>query len=76
MPQIQFAHGIVHTPEQVRDIVQEAGTIADELTSTPEAWAVVFTKAADLLGARSSLALQEHDPTTAAILNGIRRGGV
>lgn len=54
---VQVTHVIVHTPEQVREIIAEAGRIADDSGMEDERWDRVFEQATVLLGARHTLAL-------------------
>jgi hypothetical protein len=54
---IQVHHVIVHNPEQVREIIAEACTIADGSEVAAESWVAVFEQACTLLGARFSLAM-------------------
>lgn len=54
---VQVHHVIVHTPEQVREILREALLIAVELKADDEQMEMVFGKAVDLLGARHSIVL-------------------
>ena len=59
---VQITHVIVHTPEQVREIVAEAGRIADDSGVEDERWLAVFNQATTLLGARHTLALAPQGP--------------
>lgn len=54
---IQVHHVLVHTPEQAREIIAEAGRIADDSGMEGERWDRVFEQACALLGARFSLAM-------------------
>lgn len=54
---VQVHHVIVHSPEQVREIVAEAGRIADDSGTDGEQWLAVFNQASTLLGARHTLAM-------------------
>lgn len=60
---VQITHVIVHTPEQVREIVAEAARIADEVGAWPEKWTPAFEQACTLLGARHTLALAPQGPS-------------
>lgn len=67
-------HIIVHTPEQVREIVREAQVIADEATVTREGWVSVFEQACVLLGARVTVMQQQATmPVDLAHLNHSRK---
>lgn len=55
---MQVTHVIVHTPEQTREIVREALTIADELGTESQAWDGVFREACRLLGQHFTLAYE------------------
>lgn len=59
---IQVHHVIVHTPEQVREIIAEARDIAAEAEPLIVSWDVVFEQACLLLGARHSLAVAPQAP--------------
>ena len=41
-----------NSPEQVREYLEDAVAIADELTGRDERWPIVFTKAVDLYSAK------------------------
>lgn len=74
---MQVHHVIVHTPEQVREIVEEARKIADEAWDNGQEWCAVFSQACTLLGARHSVALMpQASPLDlgALGLNGRRSG--
>lgn len=49
---VQITHVIVHTPEQVREIVREAAAIADEETTDVVAREMIFRESCRLLGQR------------------------
>lgn len=51
-------HVIVHSPEQVREIVAEAFRVADETGPRDEQWFAIFNKACDLLGQRYTFVAQ------------------
>jgi hypothetical protein len=57
---IQFVHAPLHTAEQVRAIIVEAGAIAHELGADDAERHAIFDKAVDLLGARVSAPLMEQ----------------
>lgn len=72
---VQIVHGIVHSPEQVREIIREAIDVADEATAPPDLWPDVFREACRLLGARTGAVVQ---PTIAPLdlsRLGINTGG-
>lgn len=62
-PQVQFAFGVIHTPEQVREIIREAVAIAEEENYPPDQWGTVFEQACTLLGQRSTAAIAQQAPT-------------
>lgn len=47
---VQVTHMIVHTPVQAREIIAEAGRIADDSGQEGERWDRVFEQACQLLG--------------------------
>lgn len=51
---VQAVHAVVHTPEQVRDILREASLIVLEIEPSDEWKYTMFDKACDLLGARAT----------------------
>jgi hypothetical protein len=53
---IQITHVIVHTPEQVRDIVRDALAIADEQECDALERQMIFGHACTLLGQRYAFA--------------------
>lgn len=53
---VQITHVIVHTPEQVREIIRVAQAVADEETSDAVARESVFREACRLLGQRYTFA--------------------
>lgn len=57
---IQVHHVLVHTPEQAREIIAEAGRIADDSGMQDERWDRVFEQACALLGARFSMAVNNE----------------
>jgi hypothetical protein len=57
---IQVHHVIVHTPEQVREIVAEAVKIAEATESELVPAVYVFEQACTLLGARFSMAVNQQ----------------
>lgn len=59
---IQVHHVIVHTPEQVREIIAEAGRIADAAVVDEGKWRLVFEQACTLLGQRHSIAMMPQAP--------------
>lgn len=59
---IQITHVIVHTPGQVREVIAEAGRIADDAGVEDERWQSVFEQACTLLAARHTLALAPQGP--------------
>lgn len=71
---VQIQHVIVHTPEQTREIIEQAWEIASEHQSDYGEWAEVFRAACQLLGQRWTFAMQPQAPDlqTAALLNGLR----
>lgn len=72
---VQITHVIVHTPEQVREIMREAQTIAGEETSDAVACESVFREACKLLGQRYTFAAgQQAMPLPSMALPGLRGG--
>lgn len=71
---MQVHHVIVHTPEQVREIIAEAGRIADDSGVEDERWQAVFEQATSLLGARHTLALTSQPPPMAFDLPNLKNG--
>lgn len=59
---IQVHHVIVHTPEQAREVIAEAGRIADDSGMDDERWDRVFEQACALLGQRFSLSVMPQGP--------------
>lgn len=51
---VQAVHAVVHTPEQVREILLEAARIADDCQAQGVDRVALFDKACDLLGARAT----------------------
>lgn len=54
---VQVTHVIVHSPEQTREILREALSIAEDLSCNETEWAAIFTQSCQLLGQRYTLAL-------------------
>lgn len=54
---VQVHHVIVHTPEQVAEIVDAARQVADDSPASSHSWNVIFEQACALLGARHSIVL-------------------
>jgi hypothetical protein len=72
---VQITHVIVHTPEQVREIVREAQTLAGEETSDAVARESVFREACRLLGQRYTFAAAPQAvPMPPMALPGLRGG--
>jgi hypothetical protein len=72
---VQITHVIVHTPEQVRQIMQEAQRIAEEETSDAVARESVFREACKLLGQRYTFAAAPQAmPLPPMALPGLRGG--
>ena len=57
---VQFVHAPVHTAEQAREIIREAGKIAHELGVSELEQHAIFKEAVRLLGARVSATLMEQ----------------
>lgn len=76
MVNVQVHHVIVHTPEQAREIVAEAGRIADDAGVDGDRWQAVFEQSCALLGARHSIALMPQGPPVdlGALGLGLRNG--
>lgn len=51
---VQAVHAVIHTPEEVGEIIHEARVIADKLSMGGDEWEPIFSKACDLLGARAT----------------------
>lgn len=51
---VQAVHAIIHTPEDVSSIINEADKIAAVYDETGERWNAIFDKACDLLGQRAT----------------------
>lgn len=51
---VQAVHAVIHTQEQVGEIIHEARVIADKLSMGNHEWELIFNKAADLLGQRAT----------------------
>lgn len=74
---IQVHHVIVHTPEQVREIVAEAVRISEETETESIPQVYLFEQACTLLGARFTMAVpQEQVPMDLGRLgaNHLRKG--
>lgn len=59
---VQVVHAPVHTPEQVREIIDQAHKIADDFATDSPRWFDVFREACRLLGQRASVPLVEQPP--------------
>lgn len=69
---LHVTHIIVHTPEQVRGIVDEAIAIADEKSGPAAPWLAVFEQSCALLGQRvTNIGVEQAIPLD---LGAIRRG--
>ena len=55
---ISVTHVVVHTPEQVREIIREASAIADDLYEGSAKWDQTFVQACKLLGQRWTFSAQ------------------
>lgn len=53
---VQITHVIVHSPEQVREIISQATEIADEMYEDGHRWQPTFIQACQLLGQRYTFA--------------------
>lgn len=51
---VQAVHAVIHTPEQVKEIMREADEIARALDPDCDAWSLYFGKACDLLAQRAT----------------------
>lgn len=69
---MNVTHVIVHTPEQVREIVTEAAKIAAECGNDASTQALIFREACSLLGQRWTFAVQPS-PIDLAGLHGLRK---
>jgi len=56
---VHITHVIVHEPQQVREIIAEAGRIADDAGVDPMRWDRVFEQACRLLGERYTFAMPQ-----------------
>lgn len=72
--QIQVNHVIVHTPEQVAEILSAAIQAADQLTQDGVRWEAVFAQACQLLGARHTLVIPQEQMAVSLPQMAIPRG--
>jgi hypothetical protein len=74
---VQVTHVVVHTPEQVREIIREACDIANTTELEDDDWQTAFTAACRLLGQRHTIAMAPQpvpvDLAQLALPNGHRQ---
>lgn len=71
---VQVAHAVVHTPEQVVEIIEQALRVVAEVELTDDLRRCAFEQACILLGARTSVVSQQQLPS-GLDLSGLRSGG-
>jgi hypothetical protein len=72
---VQVTHVVVHTPEQVREIIREACDIANTTELEDDDWQTAFTAACRLLGQRHTIAMAPESVPLALPMVGIGRNG-
>lgn len=71
---VQVTHVVVHTPEQAREIVRQAMSIADDCDADSRAWDAVFREACRLLGQRHTVVTTDQPvPLPPALLGNLNR---
>lgn len=71
---VQVAHAVVHTPEQVEVIVNDAVAITERQGGATPSADAVFTAACQLLGQRSAVVMQQASPLTPDLQRLLQRG--
>jgi hypothetical protein len=69
---VNIIHVVVHTPEQVREIVAEAKKIADEFTGEGAEWRDVFEQACRMLSQRATITAQPQPVDLSALQDSMR----
>lgn len=69
---VQITHIIVHTPEQVREIIREARVIASENSEIDAEWTLYFNEACRLLGQRFTFTAMPQQVAGPLDLAGLR----